>query len=49
MVIGLKDEWIALLAAAAAFVAVAIFRVPLLVTMAVLVPLTIAYAWRRVQ
>ena len=42
-------EWIALLAAAAAFVAVAIFRVPLLVTMAVLVPLTVAYAWRRVQ
>jgi chromate transporter len=44
----IRHEWTALLFAAIAFVAVGIFRMPLLAAVALLAPFTIAYAWRRV-
>ncbi len=49
MALQLRDEWVAMVAAAAAFVTVGVFRVPLLVALAVLAPLTIFYAWRRLR
>jgi chromate transporter len=48
MVIEMKDEFVPLLFAAAGFVAVGFFRVPMLYAVAVMAPLTILYAWRRV-
>jgi len=48
MALSIRSEWTALLFAAAAFVAVGIFHVPLLAAVALLAPLTIAYAWTRV-
>jgi chromate transporter len=49
MVVTLKGEWAAMLFAAAGFVAVGLFRVPLLAAVLALAPLTILYAWRRVS
>ena len=48
MAVTLKGEWVAILAAAVAFAAVGVFRLPLFLAVVVLAPLTIAYAWRRV-
>jgi chromate transporter len=49
MALAMKGEWAALGAALVVFVAVGIFRVPLLTAVVILSPLTIAYAWRRVR
>lgn len=49
MLMAMKGEWVAILFAFAGFVAVGVFRVPLLAAVAVLAPLTILYAWRRVS
>ena len=48
MAISIRHEWMAVLFAAIAFVAVGLFRVPLLAAVICLAPLTIAYAWRRI-
>ena len=49
MAVSMKGEWVALVFALAGFVAVGVFRVPLLMAVAALAPLTILYAWRRVS
>ncbi|MGQ4272718.1 chromate transporter [Terrihabitans sp. B22-R8] len=49
MAASLREEPFAILPAAAAFVSVGIFRISLIATVAILAPLTIAYAWRRVR
>jgi chromate transporter len=48
MIIEMKDERMPLLFAAAGFVAVGLFRVPLLTAVAVMAPITVFYAWRRI-
>ncbi len=48
MAMSIRHEWMALLFAAIAFIAVGFFRVPLLAAVVLLAPFTIAYAWRRV-
>jgi chromate transporter len=48
MAIAMKGEWVALLFALAGFAAVGVFRVPLYIAVAVIAPVTILYAWRRV-
>lgn len=45
----MREEIVPLLFAVAGFVAVGVFRVPLLATVLVMAPITIFYAWRRVQ
>jgi chromate transporter len=47
MILTLKGEWIGLGFAAAAFVCVGVLRLPLLPTLGVLAPLSVAYAWFR--
>lgn len=49
MALHLRGEWVAITAAVAAFGTVGVFRVPLLVALAALAPLTILYAWRRMS
>ena len=48
MTLALRGEWVALLFALAAFVAVGVLRLPLIGTLAVLAPLSIFYSWLRV-
>jgi chromate transporter len=43
----LRTDWVAALIALATFAAMALWRVPLLTTMAVMAPLGVAMAWRR--
>jgi chromate transporter len=47
MILTLKGEWIGLCFAAAAFVFVGVLRLPLLPTLGILAPLSVAYAWFR--
>jgi chromate transporter len=49
MALELKEEYVPLLFAVAGFVAVGLFRVPLVYAIGVLAPLSILYAWRRVR
>jgi chromate transporter len=49
MVMAMREEIVPLLFAAAGFVAVGIFRVPLLAAVLILAPMTVLYAWRRVR
>jgi chromate transporter len=49
MALAMKEEIVPLLFAVAGFVAVGVFRVPLIVAVLVMAPLTILYAWRRVR
>ena len=49
MAMSMRGEWAALLFALAGFVAVGIFRAPLLAAVGVLAPITILYAWRRLS
>jgi chromate transporter len=48
MTLALKGEWIALGFAASAFLGVGVLRLPLLPTLAVIAPLSVAYAWWRI-
>jgi chromate transporter len=49
MALAMREEIVPLLFAAAGFVAVGIFRTPLLAAVLVMAPITILYAWRRVK
>lgn len=49
MAMAMREEIVPLLFALVGFVAVGIFRTPLLATVLVMMPVTILYAWRRVQ
>jgi chromate transporter len=49
MALAMREEIVPLLFAIAGFVAVGIFRIPLIATVLVMAPVTILYAWRRVQ
>jgi chromate transporter len=49
MALAMKEEIVPLLFAVSGFVAVGVFRVPLLVAVLVMAPITILYAWRRVR
>jgi chromate transporter len=48
MALTMRGEIVPLLFAIAGFVAVAIFRTPLVATVLVMAPITVLYAWRRV-
>lgn len=43
----IRGDWLAILLAAVTFAAIAVLRLPLLATMAVMAPLAIAALWRR--
>jgi chromate transporter len=45
----MREEVVPLLFAVAGFVAVGVFRAPLIATVLVMAPITVLYAWRRVQ
>jgi chromate transporter len=49
MALAMREEIVPLLFAVAGFVAVGLLRMPLLATVLVMAPITIVYAWRRVQ
>ncbi|BCJ91180.1 chromate transporter [Terrihabitans soli] len=49
MALAMREEIVPLLFAVAGFVAVGVFRMPLIASVLVMAPITILYAWRRVQ
>jgi chromate transporter len=49
MALAMREEIVPLLFAVAGFVAVGIFRMPLIATVFAMAPVTILYAWRRVS